>query len=183
MLLVSSCSCFCPTHWCQVLSREWRCSWSSADRRCSNCIWVINNFTAYKGVSYIRSVTANPFQDIPMSHNIRDMNNYCFHLARSQGVIVQIEILCMEHDFQHRCKTWRLMPTTKIIFMLESFYSDKITHALTMISLSLSFSLSLSLLLLPLLSFVYLFICKPPYTDVHILEKNIHMKTQYTCHS
>ena len=29
--------------WSQVLSREWRCRWSSADRRCSNCIWVINN--------------------------------------------------------------------------------------------------------------------------------------------
>ena len=30
-----------------VLSWEWRCSWSSADRRCSNYIWVINNFIAY----------------------------------------------------------------------------------------------------------------------------------------
>ena len=38
------CSCLCPTHWSQVLSQEWRCSWSSADRRCSNNIWVINNF-------------------------------------------------------------------------------------------------------------------------------------------
>ena len=47
MLLVSSCSCLCPIHWSQVLSWEWRCSWSSADRRCSNYIWVINNFIAY----------------------------------------------------------------------------------------------------------------------------------------
>ena len=29
-LLVSSCSCPCPIHWSQVLSREWRCSWSRA---------------------------------------------------------------------------------------------------------------------------------------------------------
>ena len=29
---VSSCNCLCPIHWSQVLSREWRCSWSSADR-------------------------------------------------------------------------------------------------------------------------------------------------------
>ena len=36
-----SCSCLCPVHWRQVLSWEWRCSWSSADRRCSNYIWVI----------------------------------------------------------------------------------------------------------------------------------------------
>ena len=30
MFLVSSCSCLCPNHWSQVLSWEWRCSWSSA---------------------------------------------------------------------------------------------------------------------------------------------------------
>ena len=46
-VLVSSCSCFRSIHWSQVLSWEWRCSWSSADRRCSNCIRVINNFIAY----------------------------------------------------------------------------------------------------------------------------------------
>ena len=28
-------------------TREWNCSWSSAGRRCSNYIWVINNFSAY----------------------------------------------------------------------------------------------------------------------------------------
>ena len=44
-------------HWSQVLSWEWRCSWSSADRRCSNYIWVINNFIAYSGASYIRGFT------------------------------------------------------------------------------------------------------------------------------
>ena len=47
MFLVSSCSCLCPIHWSQVLSQEWKCSWSSADRRCSNYIWVINKFIAY----------------------------------------------------------------------------------------------------------------------------------------
>ena len=55
MLLVSSCSCLCPIHSNQVLSREWRYSWSSADRWCSNYIWVINNFISY--VSYIRGLT------------------------------------------------------------------------------------------------------------------------------
>ena len=40
-----------------MLSPEWRCSWSSADRRCSNYIWVINNFIAYKGATYIRGFT------------------------------------------------------------------------------------------------------------------------------
>ena len=43
MFLVSSCSCIWAIYWGHVLSREWRCSWSSADRRCSKYIWVINN--------------------------------------------------------------------------------------------------------------------------------------------
>ena len=33
--------------WSHVLSREWRCSWSSAGRRCSNYIGVTNNLIAY----------------------------------------------------------------------------------------------------------------------------------------
>ena len=41
MFLISSCSCVCSIHWSKVLSREWRCRWSSTDRRCSNYIWVI----------------------------------------------------------------------------------------------------------------------------------------------
>ena len=44
-------------HWSQVLGQEWRCSWSSADRRCSNSAWVINNSIAYNSVSYIRGLT------------------------------------------------------------------------------------------------------------------------------
>ena len=52
----TSCSCLCPIHWSQVLSWEWRCSWSSADRRCSNYIWVTNNLIAYKGATYIRGL-------------------------------------------------------------------------------------------------------------------------------
>ena len=35
------CSCFWSVHWSQVSSGGWRCSWSSADRRCSNYIWLI----------------------------------------------------------------------------------------------------------------------------------------------
>ena len=31
MILVLSCSCICPSHWSQVLSREWKCRLSSAD--------------------------------------------------------------------------------------------------------------------------------------------------------
>ena len=51
MIVVSSCSCLWPIHWSQVLSWEWRCSWSS-----SSYIWVINNFIANSGVPYIRGL-------------------------------------------------------------------------------------------------------------------------------
>ena len=51
---MTSCRCPCPIYWSHVLSREWRCSWSSADRRCSNNIWVINNYISYYGAAYIR---------------------------------------------------------------------------------------------------------------------------------
>ena len=53
--LVSSCSCLCPIYWSQALSLEWRCSWSNADRRCSNYICVINNLIA-SGATYIRGL-------------------------------------------------------------------------------------------------------------------------------
>ena len=53
MFLDSFCSCIWPIHWSQVLSREWRCSWSSANRRCSNYIWVIKNFIACYDTTYI----------------------------------------------------------------------------------------------------------------------------------
>ena len=43
----------------KFLDIEWRCSWSSADRRCSNYIWVIDNFVAYLGASYIRCFTVS----------------------------------------------------------------------------------------------------------------------------
>ena len=56
MFLISSCSRLCQIHWCQALSWESRCSWSSADRRCSNYIWVINNIIAYLDVTYIRDL-------------------------------------------------------------------------------------------------------------------------------
>ena len=51
-------SCLCPIQWSQVLSHEWRSSWSSADRCCSNYryIWVINNFIAYLGSIYIKGL-------------------------------------------------------------------------------------------------------------------------------
>ena len=61
MFPFSSCNCLCSIHSSQVLSREWRCSWSSADRGCSNYIWVMDNFIAYQGATYIRGFTVDWF--------------------------------------------------------------------------------------------------------------------------
>ena len=58
MFLVSYCNSLFPIQWSQMLSREWRCSWSSANRRCSNYVWVIDNFIAHWGAPYIRDLTA-----------------------------------------------------------------------------------------------------------------------------
>ena len=64
MILVLSCGCLCPIHWNQVLSWEWRCSWSSADRRCCNYIWVINSCIAYNGTPYVRGLAVCIFKRV-----------------------------------------------------------------------------------------------------------------------
>ena len=59
MFLVSSCKCnvICPIH-CKASFKVWRCSWSSAYRRCSNYIWVIiTKFIAYYGATYTGGLT------------------------------------------------------------------------------------------------------------------------------
>ena len=57
MFLVSFFTVFCLIHWGWVLSREWRWSLSSTDKRCSNYNWVINNFITQSGESYISGLT------------------------------------------------------------------------------------------------------------------------------
>ena len=44
------------------------CSWSSAYRRCSNYIWLINNLIAHKGVAYIRVLTVPLFHDLTVNN-------------------------------------------------------------------------------------------------------------------
>ena len=70
----------------QVLSRDWRCSWSSADRWCSNYIWVINNFIAYKVTLYIRdwrytrlfAIDENS-NALPFKRNITILSNWSWN--------------------------------------------------------------------------------------------------------
>ena len=59
--LASSCACLCPISWGELLSQEWRFSWNSANKRCSNYTWVINYFIAYLAASYIRGLALMAF--------------------------------------------------------------------------------------------------------------------------
>ena len=71
MFFISSCSCLCAVYQSQVLSWERKCNWSSADGRCSNYIWVINSFIAFKFATYIRGLMVSLIlysQRTPISH-------------------------------------------------------------------------------------------------------------------
>ena len=57
----------CPIYWIRVLSWECRCNWSSVDRWCSNYIWVINNWIAHIGATYIRDLT------LPRTRTVRNL--------------------------------------------------------------------------------------------------------------
>ena len=85
MFLVSPCSCLRSIHWSQVVSWEWRCIWSSADRWCSNYIWVINNFIAYWGATYIRGFTVFRWLISYFCHNI---------ITSSKGNIFALLAIC-----------------------------------------------------------------------------------------
>ena len=81
MFLVSSHSCLQSIHWSQVLSWERRCSWSSADRRCSNNIWIINIFIAHKGVTYIRCFTVDELTACQQLKSLPSLSHRSLHLT------------------------------------------------------------------------------------------------------
>ena len=75
----------------EVLRREWRCSWSSADRRCSNYIWFISNFIAHYGASYIRDVTVRAVMPYGANHSTH-MIEWCTYC-----------MWCTSMHIAHRC--------------------------------------------------------------------------------
>ena len=87
----------CAQSWSQVLSREWRCSWSSTHRQCSNYISVINNFIAYWGASNIRGFMVINFVFTPtirpswaiLMKRISDMIN-------QSTILMEIVLACNE---------------------------------------------------------------------------------------
>ena len=81
MFLVSSHICLQSIHWSQVLSWERRCSWSSADRRCSNYIWIIIIFIAHKGATYIRCFTVDELTACQQLKSLPSLSHRSLHLT------------------------------------------------------------------------------------------------------
>ena len=96
MSLVSSCSCICAIYWSQVLNREWRCSWSSANRQCSNYIWVVNNFIACQDTPYIRDLTVLQitYKYTKDNQNHQYSTTYIFYA-------INCSINCVQACFRH----------------------------------------------------------------------------------
>ena len=121
MILISSCSRLCPIHWSHVLSREWRYSWSSADRRCSKYIWVINNLIANSGAPYIRDLTVYILVKMIMLGKVRlhslcqqpSPSDFTIQLFVHNGIFTRLDcsLECsslkqIEYKLEQEKKTW-----------------------------------------------------------------------------
>ena len=103
MFLVSSCNCLCPIRWSQVSNRKWRCSWSSADKRCSNYIWVINNVIAYWNASYIRDLMVYKYYVNMLFHSSSSITWTCWefwkiwnpYIAKCPAVKIDVCNFCV----------------------------------------------------------------------------------------
>ena len=105
-----------------MLSQEWRCSWSSADRRCSHYIWVTMNFIAYWGATYIRGSTvyclapciwhiANKNTKIVITHNSVPLLYYhCYTLLEFLRYMPNFnqEVLFHLHIWYYQCRKMEL---------------------------------------------------------------------------
>ena len=85
----------------QVLSREWRCSWSSADRRCSNYIWVIDNLIGYQGASYIRDLTVHFNYDILYGMYAATIRLFIQSTVWMRGTVTARRIMRLEICIDH----------------------------------------------------------------------------------
>ena len=77
MFLISSYSCLCSIHWRQVLSREWRCSWSMPTGATSTTsewsrillpskVWLILEILWYMQKNFCMPVSITAFKPVPI---------------------------------------------------------------------------------------------------------------------
>ena len=69
---------------------EWRCSWSSADRRCSNYIWAINNLIAYWSAAYIRDLAGDGQTRVQYTAHLKHYNDVIMSAMASQTTSLAI---------------------------------------------------------------------------------------------
>ena len=86
MILISSWSCLCPTLWSQVLSREWRCSWSSTDRRCSLYQRLDDNSSLGKVVACCLLVT-KPVPEEDICHQFFRSTKQWFFFPQNSNIL------------------------------------------------------------------------------------------------
>ena len=68
-----------------MLSGEWRCSWSNADRQCSNYIWVINNLIAYQNAPYIRDLAVTNVYEVVWQTGKQERNSSCVDMQSKES--------------------------------------------------------------------------------------------------
>ena len=128
MFLISACRCLCAIYWSQTLSGVWRCSWSSAGRRCSNYIWVINNSIVFWSATYIRDLMVDK-----ITHPLPNFNgctvefgewisNFITHLSRH---VDYLSLLGLKLNHANKGGLWRPDEMDDIaqfyIFVIEKF--------------------------------------------------------------
>ena len=110
MFLVSSCSGLCPIHWSQVLSWEWRCSWSSADRRYQqfHCLLRCDLYWMFYGIIITLSWFTNFHNNLSLTGDNRNLNfvrfgrilNWPLHLLMDLLPDMQICGLRMRREYR-----------------------------------------------------------------------------------
>ena len=147
MLFVLSCSCLCPIYWSHVFSREWRCSWSSADTRCSNYTWVINYFIAYWDASYIIDLTVISL--FVMSSLLLYLKALSYHSISIVAVLVvltssDIHVSCIirwgnsgiHPNIPKMNGIWKTEEFPNIVIILDRISLNYTLTTMTMISIS-----------------------------------------------
>ena len=103
MFLASSCSCYCPIHWRQVLSREWRFNWSSTDRWWSHYIWMINSVIGFWCKPFIRGFTVISGNLFPHSQHMSTSSHLIYIASDVSRATISTTIISIR-----KCSTYQI---------------------------------------------------------------------------